>query len=552
MLHSKRRRHTAVGVVAIGVALVLSGGCSDSIDATSANPQGEADHHTSPPEKPSVAAYAWNQFGRNGTRNPVSPEKNPPLDWQIEDQEAATSRNVIWSTQLGTNTMGDPVVADGLVWVGTNEYVRGKKDASVLLCVSAKTGESLYRYVSPRLPDRGQDWPGSSLACSPLIEGDQMWFTTNRCEVICLDISALRKGTGKPEQVWKVDMIKQFGVHPRGTEMGVVHIASVANYGKFLYAVSGNGVDKDAPDRVPAPDAPSLVCLEKATGKLVWQDASPGADILCGQWSSPAVFEFSGQAQIVVGQGDGWVRAFDPNGDGQGGSRLIWEFDINPKTARFGFHGQGGERRYIVGSPVFHDGRIYVGSGLHPEFAGSVGRLVCIDPTRQGDISEQLAVDAEGNRIPHRRLQAVDLNNGEQAIHNPNSGLVWSFNWNNDKPDQGFQGTACRVAVHNELVIAPDIQGFVHCLDAVTGQHYWTHDVFAAIYASPLIVDGKVYVADEDGVVTVLTHSTSREVIATVEMPSYLYCSPVFANGVLYLATRSRLHAISNADKPDF
>ena len=157
---------------------------------------------------PEVETDDWRMFGRDQTRNAVSPEKNAPTEWHIKgmaksfDEEGkvverfAQSKNVKWSVKLGTNTLGDPVIADGLVWVGTNEYTNREHDASVLMCFRESDGELLYKYVSPRLPLRANDWPASSFACSPLIEGDRMWFATNRCETVCLDIGPLQRGEG--------------------------------------------------------------------------------------------------------------------------------------------------------------------------------------------------------------------------------------------------------------------------------------------------------------------------------------------------------------------
>ena len=147
-----------------------------------------------------VRADDWPMFGRNQTRNAVSPEKNPPTWWQPEERDKEDkilkpSKNIRWSADLhgpgghGT-TYGDPVVVDGMIWVGTNNGSQ-KEDAAVLVCVEEKTGKVLYRYFSPRLDPAGYDqW--KSMACSPLIEGERMWFTTNRCEVVCLDIGPLK------------------------------------------------------------------------------------------------------------------------------------------------------------------------------------------------------------------------------------------------------------------------------------------------------------------------------------------------------------------------
>ena len=122
-------------------------------------------------------AEDWPQFGRDGSRNAVSPERNPPTSWDIgklDDSEPpqrikSTQRTVKWSAKLGSMTYGDPVVVNGLIWIGTNNYGYGATpnqfDASVLACFREREGKLLYRYVSPRLPQgRVHYWPMARMA----------------------------------------------------------------------------------------------------------------------------------------------------------------------------------------------------------------------------------------------------------------------------------------------------------------------------------------------------------------------------------------------------
>ncbi len=103
--------------------------------------------------------------------------------------------------------------------------------------------------------------------------------------------------------------------------------------------------------------------------------------------------------------------------------------------------------------------------------------------------------------------------------------------------------------------------GVVHCLDAETGQQYWSCDLLAVGYAAPLIAGDYVYVADEDACVSIFRLSTDPlnamndgEPIngeARYEAANFgtsIYTSPVFANGTLYIASRSHLFAISADD----
>jgi outer membrane protein assembly factor BamB len=493
-------------------------------------------------------------YGRDHTHNGVSPEIAPAISWNIGTYDEKTAKwtgadNIRWVAALGSQTFGDPVVADGQVWVGTNLAVDGKPDASVLAAFSASNGKPLYQYISLRLPQgRGYDWPYSAMACSPLIEGDRMWFMTNRCETVCIDLAPLKRGEAKPREVWKVDMMKQFGVKPFGSRMTLCHICSVASYKDLIFVITDNGVDMDY-DKVPAPQAPSVVCFKKDNGKVVWQDNSPGANILEGQCASPSVVEINNRAQVIAPLGDGWLRSFDA-----ATGHLIWKFDINSKTAkwqRFGGRNTVRTRNSIMATPISYNGRVYVASGRYAEFGEGPGRLICIDLTKTGDISSELALDAAGQTIPYNRAEAVDAAKGQLAVPNPNSGLVWEYTeWDrngNGKIEYGeqFHRTYGNAAIKDNLLVIGDWCGVVHCLDATTGKVHWEYDSLASIYGSPLIVGEKVYIANEDGNVLIFRLSPEpQKPLATIEMDTVVYTSPIFANGTLYIASRNNLFAI--------
>lgn len=154
------------------------------------------------------------------------------------------------------------------------------------------------------------------------------------------------------------------------------------------------------------------------------------------------------------------------------------------------------------------------------------GRLCCLDPTRRGDISAT-ARGADGKPAP-----------------NPNSGLVWEYAPAGEKDGPGMGLTLSPVAVAGGLVIAADANGSVHCLDEKTGRRHWAEDTKAVVFGSPLVADGKVYVGNEDGVVTVFELGERKRVLGRNELGQILVAGPVFANGTLYLLTEVRLFAV--------
>src|SRR5262245_38601494 len=86
-----------------------------------------------PVRRDSIAAD-WPCLGRDTTRNPVSPEQNPPTDWDV-----ATGRNINWKAEISSAAFGAPVIADGLVWIGGSRWRPGKEkesdDAAMLYCL---------------------------------------------------------------------------------------------------------------------------------------------------------------------------------------------------------------------------------------------------------------------------------------------------------------------------------------------------------------------------------------------------------------------------------
>jgi outer membrane protein assembly factor BamB len=101
------------------------------------------------------------------------------------------------------------------------------------------------------------------------------------------------------------------------------------------------------------------------------------------------------------------------------------------------------------------------------------------------------------------------------------------------------------VAIHDGLVYVPDLSGRIHCADFETGKRYWEADVLAAIWGSPMVVDGKVFVGDEDGYMSVFAASKELKKLAELEFNSSIYSTMTIANGVIFVTDRSLLYAIA-------
>src|SRR5262245_55929672 len=530
----------------------------------------------------------WPMWGGTSIRNNTPTTGALPAEWnpgafdeKTDAWKKEKAKNIKWVTPLGSQSYGNHVVANGKIFVGTNNgggYLKrypSTVDLGVMLCFDEKTGQFLWQDSSEKMiTGRENDWPFQGICCAPYVEGNRLYYITSRGEVKCLDIEGFRDGkndgdvTNEKEMalkrtpkgpweeekeadiVWVLDMMKDLF-----TQQHNMCSCSIAGAGDVLFVNTSNGVDA-AHINVPAPSAPSFIAVDKRTGKVLWTDNSPGSNILHGQWSSPTYAVIDGQPQVLFGAGDGWVYSFDPQGDGHGKSKLLWKFDCNPKTSKYVL-GSKADRNHIIGTPVVYQGLIYVAVGEDPEHGEGVGHLWCIDPKKRGDVSAELVFNSSDPTKPiaHKRNQACVEADGDFTRANPNSAAVWHYegeDLNHDGKlafEETMHRTCGTVAIKDDILMIADFSGLVHCLDAKTGKCQWTHDLLSACWSSPLIADGKVYIGNEDGKITVFKLGKTKEILSEIDMGSSVYSTPIVANGVLYVSTKNQLFAVQSPAK---
>lgn len=483
---------------------------------------------------PDAAADDRTQWGQRYSRNMVSSETGLP-----ERFDPDTGQNIKWVARLGSQTYSTPVVADGRVLIGTNNErprdPRHKGDRGVLLCLDEKDGSFCWQLVVPKLgSDPYIDWPRVGIVSPATVEGDRVYVVSNCGEVMCLDLHGQANGNDGPytdegrhmtpdddeplevaktdaDIIWLFDMIGELGVHQHDS----AH-SSILLHGDFLYVNTSNGLNSKHTG-VFAPNAPSLIVLEKNTGRLVARDNEHiGPRIFHCTWSSPALGEVNGRSLVFFCGGDGVCYAFDaiesvPAGTNMQKLNRVWRFDCDPTAPKENVHQYIRNRKEspsnIKSMPVFHDDRVYVTVGGDIWWGKHRAWLKCIDATKTGDITEH--------------------------------GELWSYE---------VERHCCSTpSVYDGLVFVADCGGKIHCVDVKTGAAYWSHDAEGEMWASTLLADGKVYVGTRRRDFWVLAASKNKRVISSVELDSSIIGSPVAANGVLYVTTMKNLYALQKS-----
>ena len=357
--------------------------------------------------------------------------------------------------ELGSQSYGNPVVAGGMVFVGTNnELVRDPDqpgDRGVLMAFDEKTGEFHVAAdarqarvgTRQRLAVPGRRLVAAGRGRAALLReqprgarsvSTSRGFRDNENDGPFKD----EKLTGQldADVIWALDMMEEVGTYPH----------NLANSSPVVHGRPDLRQHLERPGREPRQHPVAARAVDHR-GQQDRPASSCGRTTRCtesilhGQWSTPSVGTIGGVLQVVSAQGDGWVRGYEA----QTGKKL-WEFDTNPKDSVW-----PRTRNEVISTPVIYENVVYIPNGQDPEHGEGVGHFYAIDATKRGDITK--------------------------------TGLIWHY----DK----IRRSISTPAVADGLVYISDFSGYLHCLDAKTGQAYWTHDMLAAIWGSPFLVDGK-------------------------------------------------------------
>jgi outer membrane protein assembly factor BamB len=446
----------------------------------------------------------------------------------------------LWELKLGTHQYSIPTVDRSRIYVAANDagMVRSgytPTDGGMLACIEQATGRLLWQLASPRFMDGVKspyhfDQFACGICSGPLVDGDRVYVVTGRGEILCADRNGQADGNDGPfvneleymgipnspptklkptdgDILWLYDMVGELDVAPHDVCGSTLLIVD-----DLLYACTSNGID-GMHDQVTRPDAPSLIVLDKKTGKLVARDAERiGRRLLHGAWSSPSAGRVDGRTLIFFGGADGILYAFEPPVPAADGSvrtlQKVWSYDANPPDFRMQdgkpmLYSQHNHNRpdgpsEIIGTPVFDSGRVYVAIGQSPLHGVGRGCLSCVDA-------------ATGAKV-----------------------------WTTEEIGRSL----ATVALADGLIYLPDSTGNLSCFDASSGRRQWCHPMEAKAWcASAFVADGKVYAGTAENTLWVLKAGRDLQVLSRTRLKSAM-ATPTAADGVLYIPTQRSLLAV--------
>ena len=216
-----------------------------------------------------------------------------------------------------------------------------------------------------------------------------------------------------------------------------------------------------------------IAAFDVATGEPVWRSAREEIP----SWSTPAIFEHNGRAELVT-QATTFIRGYDPSN-----GKELWRL--------------GGNSEITIPTPIAAAGLIIVTNGYR-----GVQPIYAIKPGASGDITLK----------------------GDQTT---NDSIAWSTN-------RGGPYIPTPIIYGGHLYILA-INGVLAAYDVRTGQRIYQERVEGGLSfsASPVAADGKLYLASEDGDIFVVKAGPKYELLAKNAMGQVIMATPAISNGAI-------------------
>lgn len=282
-----------------------------------------------------------------------------------------------------------------------------------------------------------------------------------------------------------------------------------------------------------------LAAFDPGDGEVRWRiDRDEGES-----WTTPLVYRHEGGDVRIFLASRGWAsghRASD-------GARLWGVTGLPPA---------------LVASPTLAGDTVYsfgYGNAADSEFAARFNRA---DADTDGRLTADEYEDNvllmgvaryHGNR--DGVLDRDEYDEWAQATVAPSSLVALRFDAGAGPPKQlwryerAFNHVVPSPLVYRGLVYVIKNGGILETIDAETGESLKTGRVRQALggySASPVAADGKIYLASEEGKVTVLRAGAQHEAVSTSDLEEPIFATPALSRGRVFIRTDDALYAFGN------
>jgi outer membrane protein assembly factor BamB len=287
-------------------------------------------------------------------------------------------------------------------------------------------------------------------------------------------------------------------------------------------------------------------CLDTATGEVLWQRNDLPCRHYRGPSSSVVLFE-----NLVILTFDGvdlqYVAALDKST-----GETVWKTDRDVEWNDQNVTGpsaqqiRDGDHRKAHSTPLI----ITAGDGRPQMLSGGAKAAFAYDP-RNGH--ELWRIEFDDFSVAPRPLYQDGIAYLITGITHPE---LWAIrtdgSGNLTDTDQVIWRLRSRVArtasplLIDGLIYMINDDGVANCIDASNGQPIWQKRIGGRFAASSIYGDGRIYFCDQDGITTVVKPNRKLEVLATNTLDDGCLASPAADGNALFLRTRTHLYRIES------
>lgn len=357
---------------------------------------------------------------------------------------------------------------------------------------------------------------------SPVVLGEQVWMTTATEDGRRLSAICVARDTGKILLDRVIFEVEK--PRPLGNTVNTYGSPSpVIEPGRVYLSFGSYGT----------------ACLDTKTFDILWSRDDLPCNHFRGPASSPILFE-----DLLILHMDGsdhhYIVALDKKtGD------TAWK---TPRSTDYGDLDENGKPKRDGDFRKAYNTPVVIEAAGKTQLISPAARAAYSYDPRTG--KEYWQVRYPGHSTASRTLfheGLVFVNTGYSkaqlwAVRVDGKGDVTSSHvaWKNTR---SIPNRSSPVLVDGRLYLVND-KGIVACLDAVSGEEVWRDRLGGNYSACPVVVEGKIYFFSEEGVTTVIRPGDRLEVLARNELSDGFMASPAVAGSAFYLRTRSHLYRI--------
>ena len=394
-------------------------------------------------------------------------------------------------------------------------HFRGSKLNGISLEKDFPTVWSDSLNIAWKIPESGKGWS------SPVVWGDQVWYTTANSEsrelrALCVDLKTGEKLRDRlifqPEKLFRIHAVNSYATPTAAIEEGYVYL----HFGRYgtacLNSMTGETVwertDLEC-EHIQGPgsslllwkdklyvhmegtDVQQILALDKRSGKTIWLTERP-ADVYKDMpqigkkaYVTPLIIKVGGR-DLLISNGSRTCMAIDPETGEE-----VWRVN------------QGDDS--TISMPVEGDGLVYFyTSFVSGVDGGKYAELFAVDPEGSGDIGPT-----------HLR-------------------------WRKKAP---ILQLSTPVYVDG-LLYTVDSKGVFYCLDGKSGGILWSENLKDKFHSSPIYADGLLYLSSTRGETYVYRAGPKPELLSKNRLEGEIWATPAFTGGAILMRSSEYLYKI--------